>query len=266
MKIVRFGAQGKARYGVLDGDTIRGLRGNPFVDSRVGGDSLEFDGKTHDSGRMRLLAPCTPSKLVCLGVNYRSHAEETGLPLPPLPLIFLKPSTAVIGPEQSIVLPPLPKRRVDYEAELGVVMGRRTRNVPEEMVDEYVLGYTCVNDVSERYAQRDDGQWTRSKSFDTFAPIGPWIETEINPHDLKIESYLNGEVRQSGRTSDLIFGVAELVSFISGVMTLLPGDVIATGTPSGIGRMNPGDVIEIRIAGIGTLRNFVVDEAQGEAA
>ncbi|MBM4444421.1 MAG: fumarylacetoacetate hydrolase family protein [Chloroflexi bacterium] len=266
MKIVRFGAGGRARYGVLEGDTIRGLRGSPFADSGVGLGSLEFDGKTLDAGKAKLLAPCTPSKLVCLGVNYRSHAEETGLPTPPLPLIFLKPSTAVIGPEEKIVLPPLPKRRVDYEAELGVVIGRRARNVAREEFGRYVLGYTCVNDVTERYAQRDDGQWTRAKSFDTFAPIGPWIETDISPHDLKIESCLNGEVRQSARTSDLIFGVAELVSFISGIMTLLPGDVIATGTPSGIGRMNAGDVIEIRIEGIGTLRNFVVDQSQGEAA
>jgi 2-keto-4-pentenoate hydratase/2-oxohepta-3-ene-1,7-dioic acid hydratase in catechol pathway len=266
LKIVRFGAQGKARYGVLEGDVIRSLRGNPFGGARCDGDSISFDGKTYDAGKVRLLAPCTPSKLVCLGVNYRSHAEETGLPLPALPLIFLKPSTAVIGPEEKIVLPPLAKRRVDYEAELGVVVGRRAKDVPKEKVDEYILGYTCVNDVSERYAQRDDGQWTRSKSYDTFAPIGPWIETDIRPDDLKIESYLNGEVRQSGRTSDLIFGVAELVSFISRIMTLLPGDVIATGTPSGIGRMNPGDVIEIRIEGIGTLRNTVSDHALGEAA
>jgi len=266
LRIVRFEAEGGSGYGVLEGDAIRGLRVSPFAGSGVGGDSPEFDGKAYDAGKVKLLAPCTPSKLVCLGVNYRSHAEETGLPLPALPLIFLKPSTAVIGPEENIVLPQLPKRRVDYEAELGVVIGRRAKDVAKEKVDEYVLGYTCVNDVSERYAQRDDGQWTRAKSFDTFAPIGPWIETDIRPDDLRIESYLNGEVRQSGRTSDLIFGVAELVSFISGIMTLLPGDVIATGTPSGIGRMNPGDVIEIKIEGIGTLRNFVVDRAQGEGA
>ncbi len=266
MRIVRFEAEGGSGYGVLEENAIRGLRGSPFTDSGVGGGSLGFDGKTYDAGKVKLLAPCNPSKLVCLGVNYRSHAEETGLPLPGLPLIFLKPSTAVIGPEENIVLPQLPKRRVDYEAELGVVIGRRAKDVAKEKVDEYVLGYTCVNDVSERYAQRDDGQWTRAKSFDTFAPIGPWIETDIRRDDLKIESYLNGEVRQSGRTSDLIFSVAELVSFISGIMTLLPGDVIATGTPSGIGRMNPGDVIEIRIEGIGTLRNFVVDRAQREGA
>jgi 2-keto-4-pentenoate hydratase/2-oxohepta-3-ene-1,7-dioic acid hydratase in catechol pathway len=147
---------------------------------------------------------------------------------------------------------------VDYEGELGVVIGRRAKNVPQHRVGDYIIGYTCVNDVSERYAQRDDGQWTRAKGYDTFAPIGPWIETEMDPSDLKLETYLNGQLRQSARTSDLIFGVAELINFISGVMTLLPGDVIATGTPSGIGKMSPGDVVEVRIEKIGTLRNTVM--------
>jgi 2-keto-4-pentenoate hydratase/2-oxohepta-3-ene-1,7-dioic acid hydratase in catechol pathway len=147
---------------------------------------------------------------------------------------------------------------VDYEAELGVVIGRKARNVPKKLANEFVLGYTCVNDVSERYAQKEDGQWTRAKSYDTFAPLGPWIETDVVPDDLKVETYLNGELRQSARTSDLIFRVDDLIGFISGVMTLLPGDVIATGTPSGIGKMNPGDVVEVKIEGIGSLRNYVV--------
>jgi 2-keto-4-pentenoate hydratase/2-oxohepta-3-ene-1,7-dioic acid hydratase in catechol pathway len=177
--------------------------------------------------------------------------------MPTQPLIFLKPSTAVIGPDDEIVLPPLSPRRVDYEAELGVVIGRRARNVPLDRAMDFVLGFTCFNDVSERHAQQGDGQWTRAKSYDTFAPIGPWIETEVAPDDLKVETYLNGELRQSARTCDLIFVVPELISFISSVMTLLPGDVIATGTPSGIGQMNPGDAVEIRIEGIGSLRNDV---------
>jgi 2-keto-4-pentenoate hydratase/2-oxohepta-3-ene-1,7-dioic acid hydratase in catechol pathway len=174
-----------------------------------------------------------------------------------VPLIFLKPSTAVIGPDDEIILPKLSKR-VDYEGELGVVIGRKAKDVPQDRAKDYVLGYTCVNDVSERYAQKEDGQWTRAKGYDTFAPIGPWVETDVVPDDLRVETYLNGELRQSARTGDLIFSVAELISFISGVMTLLPGDIIATGTPSGIGRMNPGDIVEVRIEGIGTLRNFVV--------
>jgi len=231
--------------------SVQGLRGNPFK-------RVTFDGFTYELNSVKLLAPCTPSKIVCLGLNYRSHAEETKLPIPEVPLIFLKPSTAVIGPEEQIVLPH-GARRTDYEGELGVVIGKRAKDVPEANSAEYILGYTCFNDVSERYNQRDDVQWTRAKGYDTFAPLGPWIETEAMPEDLKIETYLNGELRQSSRTSDLIFSVPRVVSFISGVMTLLPGDVIATGTPSGIGKLDSGDVVEITIEMIGTLRNPVVN-------
>lgn len=263
MRIVRFAAESETRYGVLDGNTLRSLQHSPFDSFRNGDFEPSFDSNSYDLNSVRLLAPCLPSKLICLGLNYHSHAVETGLPIPPVPLIFLKPSTAVIGPEDKIVLPRLDKRRVDYEAELAVVIGKRTREISKEQAKECVLGYTCFNDVSERYAQKADGQWTRCKGYDTFAPIGPWIETEVNPDDLKIEAYLNGQLRQSARTSDLIFSVAEIISFVSGIMTLLPGDVIATGTPSGIGKMNPGDTIEIRIESIGTLRNFVVDHNEG---
>ena len=257
MRVVRFAAGRKGRYGVLEGDFIRGLRGSPFAHFKGAGSPFALDGSIYGLDEVRLLAPCLPSKMVCLGLNYRSHAEETKLPIPSVPLIFLKPSTAVIGPDEKIVLPRL-SQRVDYEGELGVVIGSRVKDVPQDRAKDYVLGYTCVNDVSERHAQVEDGQWTRAKGYDTFAPVGPWIETEIVADDLKIETCLNGELRQSARTSDLIFGVAELISFISGVMTLLPGDVIATGTPSGIDRMNPGDVVEVCIEKIGTLRNFVV--------
>jgi 2-keto-4-pentenoate hydratase/2-oxohepta-3-ene-1,7-dioic acid hydratase in catechol pathway len=241
---------------VLEGEVIRGLRGSPFAHFKGPGRPATLDGSIYQRGEVRLLAPCLPSKVVCLGLNYRSHAEETKLPIPSVPLIFLKPSTAVIGPDEEIILPRL-SRRVDYEGELGVVMGRKAKDVPPGGVGDYVLGYTCVNDVSERHNQREDGQWTRAKGYDTFAPVGPCIETDVSPDDLEVETRLNGELRQSARTSDLIFGVPELISFISGVMTLLPGDVIATGTPTGIGRMNPGDVVEVTIENIGTLRNFV---------
>jgi 2-keto-4-pentenoate hydratase/2-oxohepta-3-ene-1,7-dioic acid hydratase in catechol pathway len=259
LRIVRFKADDRPRYGLLDGNSIHSLKTRPFA--RRGSASFQpsLDGQKYRLDEVKVLAPCTPSKVICLGVNYRSHAIETGLAIPPVPLIFLKPPTAVIGPEDKIVLPQLEKRRVDYEAELGVVIGRRAKEISREQARECVLGYTCFNDVSERYAQKSDGQWTRCKGYDTFAPIGPWIETEADPDDLKVESYLNGEVRQSARTSDLIFGVAEIISFISGIMTLLPGDVIATGTPSGIGKMNLGDVIEIKIEKIGTLRNYVTE-------
>lgn len=251
MRIVRFAGEGRAKYGVLEGDVIRMLRRSPFAGS------LRFDGGTYHLGEVRLLAPCAPSKIVCLGLNYRSHAVETHLPIPSEPLIFLKPPSAVIGHEENIVLPRF-SRRVDYEGELAAVIGKKAKDVAEEKARDYVLGYTCFNDVSERYNQRRDGQWTRAKGYDTFAPIGPGIETEVDPGDLLIETYLNGELRQSARTSDLIFGVSRLVSFISGVMTLVPGDVISTGTPSGIGAMKPGDTVEVRIEGVGTLRNHVV--------
>jgi 2-keto-4-pentenoate hydratase/2-oxohepta-3-ene-1,7-dioic acid hydratase in catechol pathway len=177
--------------------------------------------------------------------------------LPESPLIFLKPPTAVIGPEDNIIYPPSSKR-VDFECELGVVISKKASRVPVKDWEKYVIGYTCLNDVTARDLQSKDGQWTRAKSFDTFAPIGPCIETDLDPSKLAIETWLNGEVKQQGNTADLIFAVPELVSFVSNVMTLLPGDVIATGTPSGIGPMQPGDTVEIRIENIGTLRNHVI--------
>jgi len=170
----------------------------------------------------------------------------------------MKPSTSVIGPDEDIVYPEM-SRRVDYEAELAVVIGKTARHVREEDFRDYVLGYTCINDVTARDLQKKDGQFTRSKSFDTFAPLGPWIETEINdPNNLTVEAFLNGERRQHGNTGNMVFGVAVLVSFISRIMTLLPGDVIATGTPAGIGPMQPGDVVEVKLEGIGALRNRLV--------
>jgi 2-keto-4-pentenoate hydratase/2-oxohepta-3-ene-1,7-dioic acid hydratase in catechol pathway len=256
VRIVRFVALSKAKYGLLTKNTIRGLRGSPFSHFEHLSSPSILDGSTYELDEVRLLAPCLPSKIVCLGLNYRSHVEELKLPMPSVPLIFLKPSTAVIGPDDKIILP-YGWKRIDYEGELGVAISKKAKNIPEEEAKDYVLGYTCCNDVSDRDAQAADGQWTRAKGYDTFAPIGPWIETEVNPDNLKLETYLNGKLRQSVSTSDLIFGISKLISFISGVMTLLPGDVIATGTPSGIGSMNPGDVVEVKIQSIGTLRNFV---------
>ncbi|MFC1928529.1 fumarylacetoacetate hydrolase family protein [Chloroflexota bacterium] len=257
MRIVRFISQGRVKYGKLvDSRAIHGFRGRLFTHLKSPDSTFTLDGSTYELDEVRLLAPCLPTKIVCLGLNYRSHAEETKLDIPSKPLIFLKPSTAVIGPDEKIILPRF-SRRVDYEGELGVVIGREAKDVPEENAREYVLGYTCFNDVSERYDQREDGQWTRAKGYDTFAPIGPCIETKLDPDDLRLETYLNGELRQSASTSELIFGVSKLISFISGIMTLLPGDIIATGTPSGIGRMNSGDEVEVRIEKIGTLKNFV---------
>jgi 2-keto-4-pentenoate hydratase/2-oxohepta-3-ene-1,7-dioic acid hydratase in catechol pathway len=256
MRIVRFSAGSRARYGILAGNTIHGFYGTPYSHLGHLNSPSILDGETYTLDQVKLLAPCLPSKVVCLGLNYRSHIEEMKLPTPQVPLIFLKPSTSVIGPEDNIILPH-GWQRIDYEGELGVVIGRRAKDISEDAARQYVLGYTCVNDVSDRRAQAADGQWTRAKGYDTFAPIGPWIETEANPEDLKLETYLNGEQRQSTSTSDLLFGVPKLINFISGIMTLLPGDVIATGTPSGVGPMKPGDVVEVRIENIGTLKNFV---------
>ena len=250
MKIVRFTAGGKTGYGILHGETIQAIEGKPFRNIKTTDRSFRL-------GEVRLLAPCEPSKLVCVGLNYRKHAEETNMPLPEVPLIFLKPSTSVIGPEENIIYPTI-TRRVDYEGELGLVMKRKASRVAAEDALDYVLGYTCVNDVTARDIQSSDGQWTRAKGFDTFAPLGPCIETELDPDNVVLETYLNGERRQQGNTNDLIHSVREIISFITQGMTLLPGDVIATGTPSGIGPMQPGDTVEIRIPAIGTLRNSVV--------
>jgi 2-keto-4-pentenoate hydratase/2-oxohepta-3-ene-1,7-dioic acid hydratase in catechol pathway len=250
MKIVRFTTGFNIQYGIIDGDMITGLGAPPF-------EGIELTHNYYRPTDMRILAPCMPSKIIALGVNYRSHGEEMSHRIPAEPLIFLKPPTAVIGHEDSIVYPPS-SERVDYEGELGVVIKSVARNVAKEKAADYILGYTCFNDVTARDLQAKDKQWTRAKSFDTFAPIGPCIETELDPANLALETRLNGVVKQQTRTSELIFPVDELVSFISQVMTLLPGDVIATGTPSGIGPMLPGDIVEVTIEGIGTLRNYVV--------
>jgi 2-keto-4-pentenoate hydratase/2-oxohepta-3-ene-1,7-dioic acid hydratase in catechol pathway len=257
LHIIRFPIRNKIKYGSLEGNIVRSYRGSPFTQSRGRGNGFEPDGNSYNLEEVKLLAPCHPTKIVCLGLNYHSHAEEFKLSIPSVPLIFLKPSTAVIGPDAEIILPRSSKR-VDYEGELAIVIGKKAKDVPEGYASEFVLGYTCFNDVSERYNQKEDGQWTRAKGYDTFAPLGPCIDTETAPDNLRLETYLNGELRQSTRTSDLIFGIPRLISFISNAMTLLPGDVIATGTTSGVGQMKPGDVVEVKIESIGTLRNFVI--------
>ena len=257
MKLVRFLFQGEARYGILEDNLISHLKGGPFTQFEAGSREFDFDGNTCKSDEVRLLSPCLPSKIVAVGLNYRSHAREMKVELPSEPLLFMKPSTAVIGPQDNIILPPF-YQRVDYECELGVIIDREAAGVAVERARDYILGYTCFNDVTERYLQKKDGQWTRAKGFDTFATMGPWIETELDPDNVQVETWVNGELRQRGHTSDLIFGAYQLLSFISGVMTLLPGDVIATGTPSGIGALKAGDTVEIKVEKIGTLKNFVV--------
>ena len=208
-------------------------------------------------GAVRLLAPVIPSKIVAVGRNYLEHAEEMGTGIPEEPVIFLKPSTSVVGPGDSIPVPSVAKR-VDHEAELGVVIGRVARQVPVEEAGRYILGYTCGNDVTARDLQARDGQWTRAKGFDGFCPLGPWVETEFDPTDSAVECRVNGVVRQAARTSQLAFGAGELVEFVTGVMTLLPGDVILTGTPAGVGPLEVGDRVEVEIDQIGVLSNEVV--------
>jgi 2-keto-4-pentenoate hydratase/2-oxohepta-3-ene-1,7-dioic acid hydratase in catechol pathway len=204
----------------------------------------------------KLLAPCVPSKVVAIGVNYRDHAGEMGHDLPEEPILFLKPPTSVVGPGDEIVRPPQ-SQRVDYEAECAIVIGKTCRNVKAKDAAEYVFGYACCNDVTARDLQKKDGQWTRAKGFDTFCPLGPWIETEFDASDASVEARLNGRVMQRSSTKFLIHPVFELIEFVSAVMTLLPGDVISTGTPSGIGPMQAGDVIEVEVGGIGALKNIV---------
>lgn len=204
---------------------------------------------------VELLAPCCPSKIVCVGLNYVEHAKELKMKLPEEPVLFLKPPSAVIGPGTEIVVPKS-SDRVDYEGELGVVIGKRCKAIAADEAKKHILGYTCFNDVTARDLQQKDGQWTRAKSFDTFAPFGPWIAC-IDPSDADIKTRVNGQIRQSSNTADLIFGVPSLIEFISNVMTLEPGDVIATGTPPGVGRLEKGDVVEVEIEGIGVLKNRV---------
>ena len=254
MKIVRFAFDNKVRYGILKGESIQAIEDKPYR-------YLKPSDQYYKLSEVKLLSPCTPSKIVALGLNYHSHAEEVNAPLPNAPMIFLKPSTAVIGPEENITYPST-SHRVDYEGELGVVIKKPVWRVSVRDALDYVLGYTCFNDITARDLQYQDKQWTRAKGFDTFAAVGPCIETELDPRNAILATYLNGELKQQANTSDLIYSVPELINFISHVMTLLPGDIIATGTPSGIGPMCPGDTVEIKIEPIGTLRNYVVSNSR----
>ena len=249
MKVIRFYYNKKISWGVLKGEYILFLKNNPFG-------VLRFAKSKVLLSKVKILVPARPSKIVLVGLNYKDHAKELGMKIPKEPIIFLKPPTAIIAHKQSIIYPKEVKH-LDYEAELALVIKRKVRNLAPDEVSKYILGYTCFNDVTARDLQRRDVQWTRAKSFDTFAPCGPWLETSLNPDNLRIASYLNGKLRQNSSTKNFIFSVYELVSFISKIMTLFAGDIISTGTPSGIGPMKVGDSIEVEIEGIGKLRNTV---------
>ncbi|MDI1289573.1 MAG: fumarylacetoacetate hydrolase family protein [bacterium] len=251
MRVCRVSVDDELYFGVIENDAVALLSGHPFGDFAPEGRVLRLDD-------VRLVAPVLPSKIIAVGKNYAAHAREMGSEVPAAPLIFLKPSTSVIGPGEPISLP-WQSEHVEHEAELAVVIGRLCRDVPEERVPEVVFGYTCANDVTARDLQASDGQWTRAKGFDSFCPLGPWIETDLELDDLAVECTVNGQVKQSGTTAEMVRDVAELVSWISSVMTLLPGDVILTGTPAGVGPLVAGDEVSVSIAGIGTLTNPVVD-------
>jgi 2-keto-4-pentenoate hydratase/2-oxohepta-3-ene-1,7-dioic acid hydratase in catechol pathway len=274
VRIARFAKGGEVAYGVVgeaqaDGagaarpvsgagglSIIAELRGHPFSPGKGG---VQFTGATFPLDDVRLLAPVLPSKVVAVGRNYADHAREMGSEPPAEPVLFLKPSTAVVGHGDPIAYPVKLTQRVDYEGELAVIIGRLCREVPAAQAAEVIFGYTCANDVTARDLQARDGQWTRAKGFDTFCPLGPWIETDADPADLELTTVLNGEVRQQTRTSQLLYDVPALVEYVSTVMTLLPGDVLLTGTPAGVGPLEDGDEVSVTIENIGSLRNTVVN-------
>ena len=248
LKIGRFGFGAETFHGLVEGEQVKRIE-NPFV-------SLEPSGETYSIQDLKVLAPCVPGKAVCVGLNYRDHILEMGHDFPKEPVLFLKPTTSLTGTGSFIEIPEI-SQRVDYEAELAIVIGSRCKNVLAQNVQQHILGFTCANDVTARDLQSKDGQWTRSKSFDTFLPLGPYIVTGINPDRLHIFLYHNGKIKQESNTINLIFNCAELVSYISKIMTLEPGDIILTGTPSGVGPMKKGDTVEVVIESIGNLVNTV---------
>lgn len=249
MRIGRFLVGGKPRTGRLEGDLLY-----PFCEDSVA--SPDPNPSPISVRKEDILVPCCPSKIVCVGRNYREHAKERGKPLPQEPLLFLKPPSAALAHNHPILIPP-GAGRIDHEAELALVIGRRCKSLAVGNAGQAILGYTCFNDVTAREIQDREGKFTRAKGFDSFAPFGPWIETELDPSNLEIMGTVNGDIRQKSRTRELIFSPSFLVAFISRIMTLFPGDLIATGTPAGVGPLKDGDRVEVTVEGIGTLSNPV---------
>jgi 2-keto-4-pentenoate hydratase/2-oxohepta-3-ene-1,7-dioic acid hydratase in catechol pathway len=252
-RITRFRSADYEGYGLLEAGSVREL------DAPWSGKP----GRAHSLDAVKLLTPCAPSKIVCVGRNYREHAAELGNEVPAEPLIFLKPPSSLIAAGDSIVYPPL-SNNVHFEGELGVIIGKRARNVAASDAAQYIFGYTCVNDVTARDLQRKDGQWTRGKGFDTFCPVGPWIvpAAEIAFDELRVRTLLDGEVKQDGSVREMIFPVNVIITYVTQFMTLEPGDLIATGTPSGVGPMQPGSTVSVEIQGVGVLQNRVVTAQQ----
>jgi len=251
MRLIRYsvGKSKEPQWGWVDGDKFGGLSAAPFGPFRR-------SGARESLSKVRLLAPVRPGKIICVGRNYAAHAAEHEAEVPELPLLFLKPPTSVIGPGGTILLPPQ-SEQVEHEGELAVVIGRTGRWIPRQEAPSYILGYTIGNDITARDLQRSDQQWTRGKGFDTFCPLGPWIETDLDPADTLITCSVEGQMRQMASTRDMIFNIPHLIAFISSVMTLEAGDVIMTGTPAGVGPLLDGDEVQVEIEGIGTLTNKV---------
>ncbi len=248
MNIARCALDGSEFYGEVRGADILAIEGDVFGE-------FEVTRRRVPRSSVRLLPPVKPGKIVAIGLNYRDHAREVNASVPDEPMMFLKAPSSMIGHDETIILPS--ERRTDYEGELALIIGNTAKDVGEDEADRHILGYTCLNDVSDRVLQKKDDQWTRAKSMDTFCPVGPFIATGIDARDLALRTTVNGVIRQSSRTSQMAFGPACLVSYVSRYMTLLPGDIISTGTPGGIGPLQDGDVVEIWIEGIGSLRNPV---------
>ena len=251
-RLVRLEDNDIPTWGVIEGNAVHRLEGDPYHIWTIGAPVGEL-------ATLTLLPPATPTKIVCVGRNYVAHAAEHGVEVPDAPLLFLKPPSSLVGPGGAIVVPSQ-SQRVEHEAELAIIIGRRCRNISPDEAWDYVLGVTCGNDVTARDLQRQDGQWTRGKGFDTFCPLGPWIVTGLDEtaiDDVAVTCRVNGEVRQQGRTSQMVFSPAMLIAYAASVMTLEPGDVFLTGTPAGVGPLTPEDIVEVEIEGIGTLRNPV---------
>jgi 2-keto-4-pentenoate hydratase/2-oxohepta-3-ene-1,7-dioic acid hydratase in catechol pathway len=249
MKIARFNLNGEIRFGSIASDQVSLFVGNPL-------ESRELSGEVVSLAQVQLLAPVSPSKVICIGMNYAAHAAEISQDVPDEPLMFFKPISSIIGPGDSIVLPHQ-SDQVELEVELAIVIGKRTKNISKAEVRDHIFGFTIGNDVTARDIQFSDLQWARAKGFDTFCPLGPWIETEFDPRGKRLDSRVHGELRQHAITNDMIFDVETIVSFVSENITLLPGDVILTGSPAGISRITHGDDVECEIEGIGVLRNLV---------
>ena len=249
MRCVRFEVENKAKIGVIEGDRVRTVYGS--LDT-----FWQLTDEVFPLAHVQLLAPCVPKQIICVGLNYREHAKEINMEVPAEPVLFTKAAHTVIGPDAAVIYPPQTKE-LFYEAELGIVIKKKMKDVSPEEAHNYILGYTCANDVTARDLQLREGQWLRSKSFDTFCPLGPWLETELDPEDLAIKLYLNGKLKQDARTSDMVYNPYEILSYISQSMTLDAGDLVLTGTPFGTGEMQIGDEVVVEIEGIGRQRNIV---------